>query len=253
MEKEEAIFQKHIMDLSRKAYQNHQYTFSGFLSMPEQDSVLQLKDSRQLLMNPDLYGGCEQAERRMVRFGSMEEFGYEEEFPITGIYVKPLIEKFADTLSHRDVLGALMHLGIERSTIGDIFVDDKSAYIYCTKHIAPYILQELCQIKHTHVSCIDQPSQIETVQKDPFKVEIIVSSLRVDGVVAGLYHMSRSRTLDLFREKKVFLNGRICENNSYLLKECDQVSVRGFGKFTFIKEAYHTRKDKFGLSIEKYE
>ncbi len=53
----------------------------------------------------------------MIQFGSYETLGYEEEFPITLIKISPLIEKYAESLSHRDYLGALMNLGIKREML----------------------------------------------------------------------------------------------------------------------------------------
>lgn len=75
-----------------------------------------------------LYGGREEAERKILRFGSEAELGYEQPFPICCIRIRPLSAKFADKLSHRDYLGALMNLGIERSTIGDILPGEGEAF-----------------------------------------------------------------------------------------------------------------------------
>lgn len=75
-------------------------------------------------------GGVDGCERQILRFGDEESLGYDAGFPICCIEIKPLIEKFADALTHRDYLGALMHLGIERSTLGDIMIRDKTAYLF---------------------------------------------------------------------------------------------------------------------------
>ena len=66
----------------------------------------------------------------MVRFGSERMFGYEEPFPISVLRIEPLINKFAEELGHRDYLGAVMNLGMERDVIGDILIRDKSAYMF---------------------------------------------------------------------------------------------------------------------------
>ena len=57
-----------------------------------------------------------------------------------------MLEKFGEELSHRDYLGALMNLGIERSTLGDIVMIGKHAYLFCTDKMAPYIIENLSQI-----------------------------------------------------------------------------------------------------------
>ena len=78
--------------------------------------------------HPVLFGGSEEAERMVVRFGDPEDMGYEEAFPITLLKIEPLLQKYADALGHRDFLGALMNLGIERSTLGDIFIKDNCGF-----------------------------------------------------------------------------------------------------------------------------
>ena len=99
------------------------------------------------------FGGTENCERLMIRFGSEELFGYEEPFPIRCILAEPLIEKFADSFTHRDFLGAIMNLGIEREVVGDIAIKGKKAYIFCTEKIAEYIAENLVQVKHTSMRC----------------------------------------------------------------------------------------------------
>ena len=87
----------------------------------------------------------------MIRFGSPEELGYEEDFPIVTLKIAPKSEKFADKLTHRDFLGALMSLGIEREVLGDIVIRDNVGYLFAKEDIAEYIKDSLTEIKHTAV------------------------------------------------------------------------------------------------------
>ena len=69
-----------LTDLANRCYQNGHYTFSHFLSASEMDEFLQMK--QELAFVPfSAFGGSEDAERQIVRFGSVEMFGYEEAFP----------------------------------------------------------------------------------------------------------------------------------------------------------------------------
>lgn len=252
MEKEEIIFRNRIMDLAQKSYQNNMFTFSGFLSINEQDILLSMEKDLSFA-GVKLWGGSEQCERKMVRFGNPQELGYEEDFPISCIFIKPLIAKFADNLSHRDFLGAIMNLSIERTIVGDILIKDKSAYVFCLEKIAPYLIENLDQIRHTHVHCEIADNIEEMVQREPAHKEIIVASRRIDGMVAKLYNISRTQSIELFRIKKVYVNGRIQENNSYMVKEGDSITVRGFGKFIFQREVYQTKKEKLCLAVDSFE
>ena len=80
--------------------------------------------------------GTEGCERQMLRFGSEETLGYEEAFPISCVVIRPSAPKFAEELTHRDFLGALMNLGIERDVLGDIIVRDAVGYVFCEDAMA---------------------------------------------------------------------------------------------------------------------
>lgn len=199
-----------------------------------------------------LYGGAEMCERQMVKFGSEEMFGYDEEFPISCVVIEPLLKKFAEKLGHRDYLGAIMNLGIERSVIGDIFVKDTTAYVFCVDRIAQYIADNLDKIRHTNVKCTIEKGKIEAVAPEKKAVSVVVSSERIDAVVAKLYNMSRSQSIEHFREKKVMVNGRVMENNSYSMKPADVISVRGYGKFIFMGVENETKKGRLKVQLMQY-
>lgn len=251
MDAEEILFKKRLIELADKAYNNSQYLFTGFLSMAEQNTYFSLE--RELSYVPvTLFGGTNDCERVMIRFGNEELCGYDEPFPIVCIKIEPVIEKFAEQLSHRDYLGALMNLGIDRATLGDIIIVEKTAYLFCTEKMAPYLLDNLDQVRHTHVKCsvtTDFPaSTITRLEKN----SVLVSSERADGIIAKLFHLSRSQVLSLFQSQKVFVNGRICENNSSILKAGDHVSVRGFGKFIYRGMVFQTKKGKLSVDADLY-
>lgn len=251
MNAEETLFMKRLTELANKAYSNSQYLFTPFLSMSELDLYYQIE--REISYVPvTMFGGTKDCERIMLRFGSEELCGYEEPFPITCIEIAPIIEKFGEVLSHRDYLGALMNLGMERSTLGDIIIIEKTAYLFCTEKMAPYILENLSQIRHTHVRCkIAEQVPESTITKMERK-NCLVSSERADSVIAKLYNMSRSQGVELFRAKKVFINGRLNENNSGMLRPGDRVSVRGYGKFLYQGTAYETKKGKLSVEVDVY-
>lgn len=247
-EKELQVLKKRLLELGEKSYSQNIYTFTGFLGMSEQEIFWQAAQALKHVPFA-LWGGMEGCERQMVRFGSMEEFGYEEPFPIVCICIRPLLEKFADNLTHRDFLGALMNLGIERSTLGDIYVKQKTGYLFCTDKIAPYIIENLDKIKHTNVKCEVLEEVPQVVAGEAVEEEHLVASERIDGVIAKLYNISRSQSLELFRTKKIYVNGRLNENNSCNLKTGDVVSVRGYGKFAYDGVCQETRKGKLRVSV----
>lgn len=249
-EKELQQLKKRFLDLADRSWRQNLFTFTGFLSLAEQDMLW--RTAAESRISVGLSGGAEHAERQMARFGDPKELGYEEPFPIVCLIVEPLLEKFADEFTHRDFLGAIMNLGIDRSTVGDIFIDGKKAYVFCTEMIAPYLMENLKQVRHTHVRCRQTEGADKLPKRKLMAQEENVASLRCDGIIAAVWKLSRSQSLELFRQKKVFVNGRLQENNSYALKEGDVISARGHGKFIFRGEKHTTRKGKLVVGIDLF-
>lgn len=248
---EEELLKKRLKELADKAWRNHVYTFTGFLGLSELSCYYETE--RELSFIPAvIFGGYEDAERAMIRFGSVELFGYEEEFPITCLEIRPLAQKFAEDLSHRDFLGALMNLGIERSTFGDIILKDNVGYLFCSETVAPFIAGNLDRVKHTPVLCEKAGEIPAQREEDLTEVRIQTSSERIDGVVSKVYKLSRSECAELFRQKKIFVNGRMCENNSRMLKPQDRVSVRGYGRFIYAQMQGVSRKGKLNAAVLIY-
>ena len=250
MENQE-LAKKRFRELAQKCYRNNQYTFTGFLSMSELSEFYEI-ESEFSYVPYMIWGGSELCERAVIRFGSPEELGYEEEFPIACIQVKPLMAKFADELTHRDFLGALMNLGIERSTLGDILLEEKAGYIFCLENMADFIIENLGRVKHTSVLCGRTEKAPEDGRMNQQEVKIQVSSERVDGMIARVYQLSRNEAVELFRQRKVFVNGRQCENNSRVVKPEDVISVRGYGKFVYSGVCGISKKGKINAIVLCY-
>lgn len=247
-EKEIQQIRNRFRDLAEKSFHQNMFTFSGFLGMNEQDVFYRMEEELRFA-GYELFGGFDMAERRVVRFGNAEELGYEVPYPIRCIHIEPLMRKFAEKLSHRDFLGALMNIGIERSTIGDIRVQEKEAYLFCLDTIAPFICDNLAMIKHTHVKCTVTEHFEEIAMEEPNREVLQVASVRIDAVISKVYNLSRGDCLDYFRAGKVFVSGRLCENNSKMLRTGDVVNVRGFGKFIFEEELGDTKKGKKNIAV----
>lgn len=243
------MIQRRFADLANSADRKNQYTFTSFLSEAELSAFLEMRQQ----LPPcgyTIWGGHSDAERTMIRFGSEDAFGYTQPFPIVCVKIAPLQQKFADALTHRDYLGAIMHLGIKRSEIGDILTFDASAYVFCTDTIGVYLCRELERIRHTSVRAELTTEIPEDHVQNKEVGEVQVASPRVDGIIAKIYRLSRSDCQRLFQAGKIFVNSRCMENTDLHLKEGDKVSVRGYGKFCFLGITGQTRK---GNQIVRYE
>ena len=174
---------------------------------------------------------------------------------ITCLLCKPLQAKFADELTHRDFLGALMNLGLEREMIGDIVVDhDKNeAYIFVMTAQAATIADELTRVRHTSVMCQEvSPGSVEV--KPAFEsVEGFISSERLDVILALVYKLSRSKAQKLIDSELVTVDGRVVTSSGHDLKAGSRVTARGYGKFIYDGIDGTSRKGKGRAKVRVYK
>ena len=161
-----------------------------------------------------------------------------------------LNEVSSDTVTHRDVLGSVMSLGIKRCKIGDIIVADK-VYFEVKNEITPYIISNLSKIKSKNV----KPEIFEGALNKTYdfkEIPMTVSSLRADCIISSLANLSRENAKDLIQSGKVSVNSKVFENPSKCLNQNDVISVRGSGKYIFSEIAGATKKDRLKIIIKKY-
>lgn len=247
LEKEEALLIKRFKELENRSYNRGVYEYSDFLNMYEQDLLF-----KNINTSFSLFGGYENAERQIAVFGNEEEFGYPPSYPIVCVLISPLMQKFADDLTHRDFLGSVLGLGIKRETIGDIIIKNNTGYIFCLETIADFITENLKKVRHTSVKCDKVTETPKEVNPEATEKFIIVASERLDVIIAEIYNLSRSESNNLFLAKKVFVNGKLTENNSHKIKTGDIISVRGFGRFNWLGTSGETKKGRLKATVEVF-
>ena len=243
---EELQKQRRFAELAERSYSTSRVLFSDFLSLGELDLLLQCKRDLDYA-GVTLFGGAENCERVMARFGEDDV-----PFPIVCIKAEPAQQKFADALTHRDILGALMHLNIAREKLGDIYLHENVAYLFCSESVAPIILDELVKSRHTKLRCDvceDIPDGIASRVEERF---LQIASERLDVLVAAVFKLSREESLELFRQKLVFVGGRCTENNSGTAKQGDIISVRHHGRFRYLGVQSVSRKGKLNVNVEVF-
>lgn len=251
MSDETELLKKRFAELSNKSYNAGIFTFTDFLGLAEQAVFETVK--RQLAgVKYTAFGGADGAERLMLRFGDVGDLGYEVPFPITALKISPKDKKFAEKLTHRDFLGALLNLGIERSCLGDIVIIDNEGYLFCKENISEYIASELFRVRRTEVtvSVVDTLPEGELYKTEEITVQI--SSERLDAVIARVFSLSREDAQSLFAKRLVFASGREIESASYSPKENEKISVRGYGRFIYRGAKSLSKKGKINVLIEKY-
>lgn len=249
-EKEESLLRNRVMELARQSEWRGIPSYTDFLNLYEQNIVYSME--KQLgSISLQANGGYELAERKVIGLYGRDLY-MEEHIPITVIKVEVKNSKFCDTLTHRDYLGAILNLGIERSKVGDILVDFPDAYVFCKEEISEFIITNLEKVKHTQVILKDTTGEELSIQPKYKVITTTVSSIRLDTLLAAVFQGSRSSLTGYVTGEKVFVNGKMISSNSYSLREGDVVSVRGMGKFRFREVKGQTKKGRISVILEKF-
>lgn len=244
------LLKKRFSELARRSANGGYFTFTDFLGLLEQSAFNEIK--RTLPTEYTVFGGFDGAERIMIRFGNENEIGYPAPFPIKTILIKPKSEKFAETLSHRDFLGSLMNLGIERDCLGDIVIIENRAYLFAEEEIAPFIISSLERVRNTDVTAEECNIDADFT---PYRTEtrqIQISSERLDAVIAKTFHLSRDDAQMLFRRGLVFVDGHLIESVSHTPKSGDRITVRTLGRIRYGGVVGTSKKGKLNVTVEVY-
>ena len=226
-------------------------TNTDFLNLSEQ-TIFQYVSGMLPPVRYVLSGGFESSERKVVCFLP----SYEEELidpPYDCVKIDPVNRKFAEELSHRDYLGAIMNLGIERSMLGDIVIKDGTAYVFALKKMSRYLTESLTTIRHTSVTAVITEDAGDILKPEFEEIQGTVSSVRLDSIVALCGRLSRTKAASYIESEKVFVNGQIVTNVSRAMKDGEIISVRGIGKFKFDSAGGQTKKGRTVVTLLKYK
>ena len=249
MEKNE-FFLKRIRELANLSYQRDIVTFSDFLNLNEQNMVSSLKQQfPQVVM--ETFGGYDNAERQMVAFHP-DALAFTWEYPIDCLKIEPKAIKFSENLSHRDYMGALLNLGVDRSVIGDIIVQETAAWFFCQSKMTEFFLENLCRVRHTNILITKVNDPEEFPHPNLESINGTCASVRLDSLIALAFKASRSSMVSYIESGQVFVNGKLITSNGYEPKEGDIVSVRGKGRFIFDGVSHQTKKGRCGVRILLY-
>ncbi len=197
------------------------------------------------------FGGYEQAERGIIAFYKANKQINKKDFLI-GILEISYNPKYA-RLTHRDFLGALIGLGLDRAKFGDIILDENKAICFIKKDILEYVLLNLKKVAKTKVSLNIYSIDKYFVPNMHYKTKnIIVKSTRIDAILAAAFNISRAKALDFIKAQKVFLNWNLQLSPSKNICENDIITIRGVGRIKILNFVSKTKKDNIVLNILKY-
>lgn len=233
-----------IQELACRARDRNIFVYTDFLNEQAQEEISNAFPADFV----NFFGGADFAERKIARFGNANEVGYTEDFPIQLVLIHAKGGKFATAITHRDVLGALMSLGVVREKVGDIFVgDDCVVALHST--VAPLILSELNSVGRNLVDV--SVCQVDTAYAPKTELRnVVAQSNRLDAILSKVYNLSREKAVQLVKLGKVSVNGTPVQKAERALQLGEKVSVRGYGKFEFCGEAGQSKKGKTYFSVK---
>lgn len=245
MQNELELAKRRLIELSRRAEKTGACACSDFLTPAEQSWLL-----KENIANLTMTGGYPSAERRLAVFSPFED----AECPsrIACLKISPTNPRFAEHLTHRDYLGSLMALGLKRETMGDIVLQDGYAYVFCLDTVAPYIAEQLREVRRTSVRVSTTAAGEFAPLEPPPETVINVPSLRLDALVAAVYRLSRTEAQRLFERELVLVNSLPPRSPSLTADEGDLISVRGHGRFAYCGAAGETRKGRLRVRVRVY-
>ena len=157
-------------------------------------------------------------------------------------------------LRHQDILGAILNLNISSSYLGDIIIDNDKYYFYVLDELSDFIINNLKYIGSNKVSLIKQDvNYLSDYEREYEEIEIIISSNRIDNVLARLINTNRDNVIKIIKNKEVILNYEVLFKNSYTLKDNDIFSIRKYGKYKYLGVINTTKKGKIVVKLLKYK
>lgn len=248
---EDRLAMAKVLDRAERVESRNIPAATDFLSPRQQAQAL---DLLRLAGVPEtayvLQGGYEGAERKIFLFLPDWLEAEDAESPIRCLRAA---FREDENLTHRDMLGSLMGMGIVREKVGDILAGPDSADLLVLEGVADFLLQSWTSAGRAklRVTAIETDHlHIPAVQRK--EVRDTVSSLRLDAVAASGFRLARGKAAALIESGRVQLNWRECVKPDKLLEAGDVVSARGFGKFELAEVGGLTRKGRISIVLRVY-
>ena len=227
------------------------YQTTSYLDFYE--PTLQMLTEREIARYPGsecaFFGGHEYCERKMLCIFPQSQEPTDTEFPIDCIQIKDT----SGTLTHQDVLGALMNVGIEREKTGDININNEMIQFFVSAPLGKFIEMQLNRIGRFSVAP-KKASLNEIIVFEPnfIDMDIIVPSMRADAVIHAVFRISRSEASALIKAEKVKVNHKAINKPAVSLKEGDVLSVRSKGRIIIDAAREKKKKGNIKLRIKKF-
>lgn len=246
---EQELLQHRLKELAMRARYTGSPAFTRFLEAPAEIPARTAANTADVRIR--FYGGYDDAERRIAAFHTDDEIP--DFYPISVLRIK-WNPKYSNP-GHRDLLGSLMGLGIERETLGDIVFGREAgtAYLFACEDMERYICASLESVGRTSVKIEPYYNEVQIREPEGQMLRLTVAAERLDSIIAAAYKLSRSEA------QKLIESGMVRRNHVPELKsdihpaEGDLLSVRGHGRMRITAyDETPTRKGRRVVRLFQY-
>ncbi len=197
-----------------------------------------------------LFGGSPEVERKRALLFPDYLSVNESDFQIS-LFEIDYPKKFV-TIEHRQVLGTLMSLGLKRGKFGDILLNEGRVQFFAAGEISQYIKSNVESIGRSGVKLMETGFNQMIKTKELWnEQDLTVSSLRLDTVISGIYHVSRQKSQLFIKQGLVKVNWALIDNPAFECDAGDIISVRGYGRSRIKSIDGKTKKEKWRINTEK--
>lgn len=231
----------------------NQYTpyLSNFLN-PRQLFIVQSVIGQYSDIEYKTYGGHENSEHERVLIYPPYFEPSKDDFEIVLIEIN-YPTKFSE-LSHGQIMGSVLGAGVARDTLGDIINDGERWQFFIDQKMKQFIFMNVDRMGRTNVQLEEQALEDQIEMMDKWGIdEVVVSSLRIDVVLARALNLSRNRAKTLVNDKRIKINWIEIERPDIDVEEYDIISIRGHGRLQIREQLGTTRKDNIVLEIGKID
>lgn len=221
-------------------------THTRFLDLRERTLCTEAVQQAGMTHQVVFWGGYPDAERVMAlclpHYLTAEDAVSPEQSPLVLLRAT---KSQSDTLSHRDYLGALMGLGLERDVLGDIVITETGADLFVTEELADFIEMNFLRAGRKRVMLERVPlDAFELPEMEEEQGEGSVASLRLDSVAALIFRLSRAQMQERIAKGTVFLNQLQCLKPDADITPGDKLTVRGLGRAQILELGGMSRKGR---------
>ncbi len=238
-----------LLDTAESALRYRKYKVSEFLD-PYGYTIAETIAAHFSRLQLTVNGGYATAERVKIAFAD-EEYPGDIDYGIGAIRIE--FDPRYYQLSHRDVLGSLMGLGLKRETLGDIIMLPDGCQVILDAPMIPFVLQNVIKIGSAPATASLLPVEDLVAKEERMKeIRTTVASMRLDVIAAAGFGVSRSKMAGDIALDKVKVNWQEAKSSSQTIKQGDIISMRGRGRVEISEIVGQTKKGRISVILKRF-